>query len=124
MLLDSTDFPLVRLHMASVAPEWESEFAALFARCQRFVLLSVAAPDAQRDASPGERKQHALWLKRNRPALAEWCAGAVIVQTSRSLAIASRVMAPAMAKAFGFPIRIVEREIDIDAEVEQLLDQR
>ncbi|MFL9875781.1 hypothetical protein [Paraburkholderia megapolitana] len=121
MFLDTTHFPLVRMCLAHAEPEWESQFDALFARAQRFVLLSVESPRDGDDAPQNERKQHALWLKRNRPALTQWCAGAVIVQTSRTLAIASKAMAPALAKAFGFPVRIVESEADIDAEVAHLL---
>ncbi|CAB3733072.1 hypothetical protein LMG24238_05912 [Paraburkholderia sediminicola] len=124
MFLDTTDFPLVRLCTEYNEPDWESQFDALFARAQRFVLFSVGAPADEQDAPQGERKQHALWLKRNRPALAQWCAGAVIVHTSHTLAVASRVMAPAMAKAFGFPIRIIENEADVSAEVARLLGQK
>ncbi|MEQ5843649.1 hypothetical protein N0A02_29765 [Paraburkholderia acidicola] len=121
MFLDTTHFPLVHMCLAHSEPEWESQFDALFARAQRFVLLSVDAPRDEHDAPQSERKQHALWLKRNRPALSRWCAGAVIVQTRRTVAIASKAMAPALAKAFGFPVRIVESEADIDVEVARLL---
>jgi kynurenine formamidase len=123
MFLDIADFPVVRMQAGPGKPEWESQFAALLSRAQRFVLLSVESPDTERDKSQNDRKQHALWLKRNRPALAQWCAGAVIVQPSLAAATASRVMAPALAKAFGFPVRIVGSESDVDTEVTKLLSQ-
>jgi len=120
MFLDTTDFPRVRVCPAHSESEWESQFDALFARAQRFVLLGVMS-HAQGDAPQGERKRLVLWLKRNRLALAQWCAGAVIVQTSRALALASKAMAPALTKAFGIPVRIVEREADVDTEIARLL---
>ena len=123
MFLDTTAFPVVRVRTRPGKPEWESQFAVLFSRAQRFVLLNVESPGTEQDASQNDRKQHALWLKRNRPALAQWCAGAVIVQPSLAVASASRLMAPALAKAFGFPVRIVGSESDVDTEVMKLLGQ-
>ncbi|MFK0375966.1 hypothetical protein [Pandoraea sp. NPDC090278] len=114
MQIDTSQFPFVHLSRQPYDMNWESGLDALLTRQERFVLISRQSPTEHDDAPPGdEKRRFALWLKRNRSELKAWCAGAILVADDASF---MRLLGPAvhaLAKAFGFPVRIaLQTEID------------
>jgi len=128
MPIDSTQFPLVFLRLdegadgsSTTSRSTEDQLDSVLGREQRFVLIAARAPGGDQDGSPEERKQRALFFKRNRERLRRLCAGAVVVEGDRPTPVAIRLAAQAMGKAFGFSFQFVATEFDAIDRARQLV---
>lgn len=135
-LHDDSRFPFVRAtpkeKQAGTAPQWQREMEALIARAQPFVIifppdhhadLEQLDGDAMRQAQE-ERKQRALWLKRNREVLAGSCRGMITIELDGARRSAERARATQLEKAFGVPLRVADSGGMADELADALLGQR
>ncbi|MGS1078463.1 hypothetical protein [Pseudoxanthomonas beigongshangi] len=135
-LHDDSRFPFVRAtpreRQAGVAPQWQREMEALIGRAQPFVIifppghhadLEQLDGDAMRQAQE-ERKQRALWLKRNRDLLAESCKGMITIELDAARRSAERARATQLEKAFGVPLRVADSGDMADELADALLERR
>lgn len=126
MQLDATQFPLVFLrehdeHLSHQAAE--AAFAALLDRGERFVLLTDHLPgDHHRhDESHDDRKQRALFFKRNKQRLKDLCAGLVIITGDRSIPAAARLAVQTLGKVLGLGFAFVRDEREAKDRANALL---
>lgn len=126
MQLDATRFPLVFLrehdqdHSHQAA---EAEFAALLDRGERFVLLTDHLPgdDHGHDESHEDRKQRALFFKRNKQRLKDLCAGLVIITGDRSIPAAAKLAVQTLGKVLGFASAFVRDEREAQEQAHKFL---
>lgn len=126
MRLDATRFPLVflREHDEDHShQEAEVEFAALLDRGERFVLLTDHLPgdDHGHDESHEDRKQRALFFKRNKQRLKDLCAGLVIITGERSIPAAAKLAVQTLGKVLGFASAFVRDEHEAQEQAHKLL---
>ncbi|WP_156920091.1 hypothetical protein [Comamonas composti] len=119
MQIDTRHFPLV--WMSSSQPSnWESKLDALLSEGEKFVLLTREMPGRGHDANGEDRKQFALWLKRNRELLKRTCAGSVVIVPNQAIAMSLSVVATPLSKAFGYPVRVATED-RLETEINSLL---
>lgn len=128
MQLDATRFPLVFLRghdQDHSHREAEVEFAALLDRGERFVLLTDHLPGDGHghDESHEDRKQRALFFKRNKQRLKDLCAGLVIITGDRSISAAAKVAVQTLGKVLGFGFAFVRDEREAKEKASQLLSR-
>lgn len=135
-LHDISRFPFVRAthreKQAGVALQWQREMEALIGRAQPFVIifppghhagLEQLDGDAMRQAQE-ERKQRALWFKRNREQLAVSCKGMITIELEATRRFAERAKASLLEKAFGVPLRVADSGDMADELADALLGRR
>ncbi|MET4575025.1 hypothetical protein [Ottowia thiooxydans] len=126
MQLDTTRFPLVFLrehdHEQS-HDEAEAQIAALLDRGERFVLLTDHLPgdDHRHNDSHEDRKQRALFFKRNKQRLKDLCAGLVIITGDRSIPAAAKLALQTLGKVLGLGFVIVRDTHDATEQASKLL---
>eukprot|EP01133_Synstelium_polycarpum_P018403 gene18403-22024_t len=109
MQLDITHFPLVWMRREA-APGVPSDvlftqFDALLARRQAFVILSEEGVDEDGHEHPQEeRKRTALWMKRNKAAIRAYIQGMVLVEPSAAKRLAGKAFAVMFGKFWGYPL--------------------
>lgn len=114
MILEEEDFPLVRMRYD--APDWADgetafqTFERLLRRETQFVVAGLGA--AQHEASPDERKQVLLWMKRHRDALRRFVIVMVAVEPQAANRFIARAQAATYEKFWGFPMLVVASEDD------------
>lgn len=128
MRLDAMKFPLVflRAHdQAHAAHEAEVQFDALLDRGERFVLLTDHLPgdDDGHDESHEDRKQRALFFKRNKQRLRQLCGGLVIITGERSIPAPARLAVQTLGKVLGLSFAFVRDEKDALKEAGRLLSR-
>ena len=119
MQIDANQFPLVFLRpnedakgASASKPTPAAQFEAILNRGQHFVLITLHSPTDDPDETAEERKQRALFFKRNKDRLRRLCAGAIVVEGDRPTPIPIRLAAQAMGKAFGFNFHFVTNEAE------------
>ena len=93
-MLDTTRFPLVFMRAADMEPLMDSPKQALetlLERGERFVLLTDHLPGDHAEESHEERKQKALFFKRNKAQLRELCRGMVLITGERTISAPLRL---------------------------------
>lgn len=110
MRIDSAQFPLVWMYSNENDPAGAFHaFDALLARQLPCVMISREG-DARHEHAPQERKQVALWLKRNKPALRAYVKGVVQVEPNAHRRLAIRAFMIMLSKAWGCPMFVAESE--------------
>lgn len=124
MHIDTSRFPMIFVHSDGPAdPAAEAQLEALLDRAERFVLVAEHAPTVDHDESPQERRQGALFLKRNKDRLQSFCAGAIIIEGDRATPIPVRLVGHALGKAFGIAFHFVPGSAEAIAQALRLLDR-
>jgi len=128
MKLDATRFPLVFLRehdQPHAAHEAEAQFDALLDRGERFVLLTHHMPgdDHAHDESHEDRKQRALFFKRNKQRLEQLCAGLVVITGERSIPAPARLAVQTLGRVLGLAFAFVRDERDALEEAHRLLSR-
>ncbi len=110
MRLDDACFPLVflRAQAEATAPVNE-QFERLLEKRAPFVLITDHSPDHHDDETPEERKEKALFFKRIKGRMRDYCRGMIVIQGNAPANAAMRLAAAAASKAFGFAVHF---EID------------
>jgi hypothetical protein len=117
MRLDTSRFPLVFFRQADQAPASgtpEQQLEALLDRGQAFVLLTDHLPGDHAEASHAEsheeRKQRALFFKRNKARMRALCKGLVVLTGERPLPAPARLAAQGAGKALGLAVAFAPDE--------------
>ncbi|EUB98925.1 hypothetical protein PMI07_005206 [Rhizobium sp. CF080] len=111
MLFDDSRFPLVFLRtQTESAISINEQFEQLLDKRERFVVITDHSPDDHEDETQEERKEKALFFKRIKHRMREFCCGMVVIEGQTSASAVLRVAATAAAKAFGFAILFVSDE--------------
>ncbi|NTF46533.1 hypothetical protein [Rhizobium rhizogenes] len=122
MLLDESRSPLIFLR---VKPESDmhinQQLERLLDRRKAFVLITDHAPDDHEDETPAERKEKALFFKRIKDRMRQYCRGMIVVEGATPTNAAMRLAASAAGKAFGFSIQFAADEQDAVARGMALL---
>ncbi|AOY90983.1 hypothetical protein BKK79_03510 [Cupriavidus sp. USMAA2-4] len=104
---DIAAFPLVWTRREAVRPgyaaQWEREMDELLRQQFPFVILM---PERQAEEEHADRKVRALWLKRNKEALARLCKAVIAVEPDALKRVALNAQAALAVKAFGVPMAI------------------
>jgi hypothetical protein len=126
MQFDTSKFPLVFLmeqtHAQSAATV-EAQLAALLDRGERFVLLTDHLPGDHPEESKEERKERALFFKRNKDRLKQLCRGIVFITGERTVSAAIRLAAQGAGKALGLGFAFVPSEDEAQGEAMRLLSR-
>lgn len=120
MRLDTTHFPLVYLRepaaqAAPTGPSAEDQLQSLLDQGLHFVLLTDHLPGDHPDESHEERKQRALFFKRNRERMRALCRGMVVITGERAVPAALRLAVQGMGKALGMRVAFVQEEGEAQA---------
>lgn len=136
MLIDTTRFPLVYLreHEAPQAPadadagtghgndaSAEGQLESLLDQGRHFVLLTDHLPGDHPEESQEERKQRALFFKRNRERMRQLCRGMVVITGDRAVPAALRLAVQGMGKALGMRVAFVQGDDEAQACSRELL---
>ncbi len=115
--IDANQFPLVFLRpnedgeeRSTSKPSPEAQFEAILDCGRHFVLITTGTPTDGPDETAEERKQKALFFKRNKDRMRRFCVGAIVVEGDRPTSVPMRLAAQAMGKAFGFNCHFVANE--------------
>ncbi|RZF58622.1 hypothetical protein EWE75_24405 [Sphingomonas populi] len=124
MLVDDTQFPIVRMHYNSVDDRGDEVsfhiFEDILERKQRFVLIGLGA-ESDHVHSNEERKRLTLWMKRNREALHTYVRAMVYVEPSPAKRFLAKTSAPIFQKFWGYPIVVSESEAEAEGIAARLL---
>lgn len=119
MPIDQSRFPLVFLRSELDAEaasthdhSAEAQLEAVLDRQERFVLITDHSPGDEQGDSVEERRQRALFFKRNKGRLRRFCAGAIVIEGDRPTPMPMRLAAQAMGKAFGIGFHFVASEAE------------
>jgi len=117
MLLDDSRFPLVflRAHEEEETSvdevlERNRQLENLLDRKKPFVLIADHSQHDHDDETPEERKEKALFFKRIKDQMRQYCLGLIVIEGNAPMNAAARVAAAAASKAFGFAIQFVTDE--------------
>lgn len=124
MLIDDTQFPIVRMHY-NRSDERGAEvsfqiFEDLLERAQFFVLIGLGAESEQAQSNE-ERKRLTLWMKRNREALHTYVRAMVYVEPSPAKRFLAKTSAPVFEKFWGYPILVSASETEAEGVAARLL---
>lgn len=124
MLVDDTQFPIVRMHYNRTDDRGDEVsfqiFEDLLGRNQIFVLVGLGA-EADQVQSNEERKRLTLWMKRNREALHTYVRAMVYVEPSPAKRFLAKASAPIFQKFWGYPILVSASEAEAEAIAVRLL---
>lgn len=124
--LDMAAFPLVFLRNDAQAPpdlSPEMQLEAVLDRGEAFVLLTDHLPgDHGHDQGHEERKQRALFFKRNKARLHALCKGLVLITGERTVPAPVRLAAQGAGKALGLAISFFAAEHEAMAHAARLLE--
>lgn len=125
MILESSNFPIVRVSIHKGDPiAGFTAFEALLARQQAFALISLEEKDQGEDKpeeTHEERKQTALWMKKNKEALRSYVKGMAQIEPSAAKRLSMKAFLPVFSKAWGFPLIIVASDEEAQEAAHQLL---
>lgn len=113
MMLRCDEFPLVYVEdhdhhpSAPGEPSWQEELEALLGRSRPFVIIFDAPRKDDHEESQAERREKAIWFKRNRARLTSLCAGAMVIESAGPTPLPIRMAAQAAGKALGVEFRFV-----------------
>jgi hypothetical protein len=124
MLIDDTQFPIVRMHYSRTDGRGDEIsfqiFEALLARKQPFVLIGLGA-EAEQVQSNEERKRLTLWMKRNREALHAYVRAMVYIEPSPAKRFLAKTSAPIFQKFWGYPIIVSACEAEAEGIAARLI---
>jgi hypothetical protein len=124
MLVDDTNFPVVRMHYNRADDRGDSVsfeiFEGLLARRKSFVLIGLGT-ESDKVQSNEDRKRLTLWMKRNRTALHRHVLAMVYVEPSPANRFLAKRAAPVFQKFWGYPMLVVASEVAADAVAARLL---
>lgn len=126
MLIDAARFPLVWMRMNAPsnnpdAPPF-SEFEALLARKEAFVLINDEGLDAgEHEHSREEMKQTSLWMKRHKSELRAFVKAMICIESSAAKRLAAKAFAVVYEKFWGYPMLMVATKDGALALAKQLL---
>ncbi|WP_353176940.1 hypothetical protein [Delftia acidovorans] len=133
MLIDTSRFPLVYLREPEAqAPadagngndaSAEVQIESLLDQGRHFVLLTDHLPGDHPEESHEERKQRALFFKRNRERMRQLCRGMVVITGDRAVPMALRLAVQGMGKALGMRVAFVQGEDEAQVCSWELLGQ-
>lgn len=128
MLIDTSRFPLVYLREpeAQVPTDAgngndasaEAQIESLLDQGRHFVLLTDHPEESHE-----ERKQRALFFKRNRERMRQLCRGMVVITGDRAVPTALRLAVQGMGKALGMRVAFVQGEDEAQVCSWELLGQ-
>ncbi|WP_431257337.1 hypothetical protein ACQ86G_22185 [Roseateles chitinivorans] len=125
MRFDTSRFPLVFLmentQAAGPTETVEAQLIALLDRGERFVLLTDHLPGDHAEESHEERKERALFFKRNKDRMKRLCGGLVFITGDRSVSAAVRLAAQGAGKVLGLGFAFVPSEDEATGEALRLL---
>ncbi|MGX9936614.1 hypothetical protein ACVFVO_14590 [Advenella kashmirensis] len=111
MFIDSSNFPLVWMRLEAAPNESPAAafdgFAQLLTRKQAFVFLSEDGFDEGHEHSKEERKQTALWMKKNKAQIRAYVKGMVLIEPNAAKRLAAKAFAVMFGKFWGYPLLIV-----------------
>lgn len=119
MLIDTSRFPLVYLREPPTQPAHadtandaspEGQIESLLDRGLPFVLLTDHLPGSHPEESHAERRQRALFFKRNRERMRQLCRGMVVITGKRAVPAALRLAVQGMGRALGMRMAFVQEE--------------
>ncbi len=117
MLLDDSRFPLVflRAHEEESSSvdevlERNSQLEALLDKQKPFVLIADHSAHDHDDETPEERKEKALFFKRIKNRMREYCLGLIVIEGHSPVNTAARIAATAASKALGFSVQFAADE--------------
>ncbi|MBB3929278.1 hypothetical protein GGR25_000297 [Kaistia hirudinis] len=117
MLLDVSQFPLVFLREheeknSSVGEVFErnAQLEALLNRQEPFVLIADHAAHDHDHETPEERKGKALFFKRIKDRMRQYCLGLIVIEGASPFNSATRTAATAVSNALGFSVRFAADE--------------
>ncbi|WP_428147689.1 hypothetical protein [Delftia acidovorans] len=87
------------------------------------MLLTDHLPGDHPEESHEERKQRALFFKRNRERMRQLCRGMVVITGERAVPMALRLAVQGMGKALGMRVAFVQGEDEAQACSWELLGQ-
>jgi hypothetical protein len=124
MLVDDTQFPIVRMHYNRADDRGDEVsfqiFEDLLERQQLFVLIGLGA-EAEKAQSNEERKRLTLWMKRNRQALHIYVRAMVYVEPNPAKRFLAHTSAPIFQKFWGYPILVAASEAEAEGVAARLL---
>jgi hypothetical protein len=124
MLVEDTQFPIVRMHYNRTDDRGDDVsfqlFEDLLERKKPFVLIGLGA-EADHVQSAEERKRLTLWMKRNRQALHTYVRAMVYVEPSPAKRFLAKTSAPVFQKFWGYPILVSASEADAEVIAARLL---
>ncbi|KEH08624.1 hypothetical protein GY14_18395 [Delftia tsuruhatensis] len=133
MLIDTSRFPLVYLREPEAqAPadagngndaSAEVQIESLLDQGRHFVLLTDHLPGDHPEENHEERKQRALFFKRNRERMRQLCRGMVVITGERAVPVALRLAVQGMGKALGMRVAFVQGEDEAQVCSWELLGQ-
>ncbi|UXJ54739.1 MULTISPECIES: hypothetical protein [Pseudomonas] len=112
MVIDSTQFPLVRMQVGASGIDTDDEgfkaFEALLGRAEPFVLLDEErTQQEEHEHSHEERKQLSLWMKRHKAALRSFVKAQVYIEPDLVKRKAAELFAGKFEAFWGYPLRVV-----------------
>ncbi len=126
MQVDDTQFPLVFLReheQEHTSQQTQDQLEALLNRGQRFVLLTerLGGEDRNQEESHEDRKQRALFFKRNKQRLKDLCAGMVVITQGRAIPAAARLAQHTLGRVLGLRFAFVFDEGEARVEASRFL---
>ena len=127
MKFDTSRFPLVFLmepeqaQTAEPMETVEAQLTALLDRGERFVLLTDHLPGDHAEESHEERKERALFFKRNKDRMKQLCGGIVFITGDRTVSTAIRLAAQGAGKVLGLGFAFVPSADEAQGEAMRLL---
>ncbi|MDY7533801.1 hypothetical protein RGV33_19265 [Pseudomonas sp. Bout1] len=127
MQLDSSTFPVVKIVFDAPSdtppPDTFAAFEALLLGEKPFILLHEKAVDeSTHQHSHEERKQASIWMKKHKVALRAFVKGMIQVEPSAAKRLALKPFAVMFAKAWGYPLLVVESTDQAWALARDVLD--
>lgn len=125
MLIQDSDFPIVRMYYDRPGPKDDESGIALFEKLlsqpRPFVLIGFGGSDEEHEHSHEERKQVALFMKRNHEPLHRLVKSMVYVEPVAAKRFVAKAQAFVFAKAWGFPMIVAKSEPEALAIADRLL---
>lgn len=116
MLIQDSEFPIVRMHYDRTGPKGDLTGLALFetllGQTRPFVVIGLGGSEEAHEHTPEERKQVALWMKRNREPLHRLVMAMVYVEPQSAKRFVAKAQAIVFAKAWGFPMIVAASELE------------
>lgn len=130
MLLDDSRFPLVflRTHDDETSSvdevlERNRQLEGLLDKQRPFVLIADHSEHDHDNETPEQRKEKALFFKRIKGRMREYCLGLIVIEGHSPVNAAARIAATAASKALGFSVQFAADEGSAAAKGEALLNK-